>query len=143
MKILFIALALLLSGCIYSMPGDRGLFGHESEDAMNAYIKMMNARGWNPHREVSGDWFDGPRANTVLPVKYVPQLPKGCIDHGAGNGCAEINMVADTCQPYVLDYLPQEKKDCAAKHEIEGHCAGKHHRKNSMAASSCGPVASR
>ncbi len=130
---------LLISGCVYKMPGDRGFFGHESEDRTNAYIKEMNARGWNPHREIEGDWLDGPKASTILPTIYVTALPQGCADEGAVGACAKLDMVADTCQPYVIRSLDRERMACLERHEIKGHCSGKHHAKNSVASSSCGP----
>ncbi len=133
-------LALVLSGCVYPMPGDRGFFGHESEDRINAQIKAMNARGWNPNREIAGDWFDGPKASKILPTIYVTKLPDGCIAENAGGACSELNMVADTCQPYVVRSLDRDRMTCLERHEIKGHCSGKHHAKNSVASSSCGPM---
>lgn len=86
-------------------------------------------------------WFDGPKPDTIFPVKYVTEFPKGCGDgrETPKAGCAQIDMKTSTCQPYVKAGLEHAQRVCAELHEIEGHCAGKYHLQNSVAARSCGP----
>ncbi len=87
-------------------------------------------------------WWDGPKASKVLPFVYVAALPPSCTDTHNSAGCAVLDVLADTCTPYikVTPDMPHARRVCAELHEgKEGHCGGKYHANTGPATTSCGP----